>query len=61
MLAEFVLAMRHGLGLGKILGTIHTYPTWSEAGKATAGEWRRARQPAAVLRTLQWYHAWRRG
>lgn len=61
LLAEFVLAMRHRLGLGKILGTIHTYPTWSEAAKATAGEWRRARQPAAVLRGLQRYHAWRRG
>jgi pyruvate/2-oxoglutarate dehydrogenase complex dihydrolipoamide dehydrogenase (E3) component len=61
LLAEFVLAMRHGLGLGKILGTIHAYPTWAEAAKATAGEWRRARQPAALLRGLQRYHAWRLG
>ncbi|AEG91469.1 FAD-dependent oxidoreductase [Ramlibacter tataouinensis] len=61
MLAEFVLAMRHGLGLGKILGTVHTYPTWSEAGKYAAGEWRRAHQPARLMRWLARYHAWRRG
>jgi pyruvate/2-oxoglutarate dehydrogenase complex dihydrolipoamide dehydrogenase (E3) component len=61
LLAEFVLAMRHGLGLGKILGTVHTYPTWSEAGKYAAGQWRRAHQPQAVLRLLARFHAWRRG
>lgn len=61
LLAEFVLAMKHGLGLNKILGTIHTYPTWSEAAKYAAGEWRRAHQPQSVLRWVQRYHAWRRG
>jgi pyruvate/2-oxoglutarate dehydrogenase complex dihydrolipoamide dehydrogenase (E3) component/uncharacterized membrane protein YdjX (TVP38/TMEM64 family) len=61
LLAEFVLAMQHGLGLGKILGTVHTYPTWSEAGKYAAGQWRRAHQPQAVLRLLGRFHAWRRG
>jgi pyruvate/2-oxoglutarate dehydrogenase complex dihydrolipoamide dehydrogenase (E3) component/uncharacterized membrane protein YdjX (TVP38/TMEM64 family) len=61
MLAEFVLAMRQGLGLNRILGTIHTYPTWSEAGKYAAGEWRRAHQPDVLLRWLQRYHAWRLG
>jgi pyruvate/2-oxoglutarate dehydrogenase complex dihydrolipoamide dehydrogenase (E3) component len=60
LLAEFVLAMKHGLGLNKILGTIHTYPTWSEANKYAAGEWRRAHQPKAVLRGLERYHAWKR-
>jgi pyruvate/2-oxoglutarate dehydrogenase complex dihydrolipoamide dehydrogenase (E3) component/uncharacterized membrane protein YdjX (TVP38/TMEM64 family) len=61
LLAEFVLAMKHGLGLGKILGTIHTYPTWSEGNKYAAGEWRRAHQPARLLRWVARYHAWRRG
>jgi pyruvate/2-oxoglutarate dehydrogenase complex dihydrolipoamide dehydrogenase (E3) component/uncharacterized membrane protein YdjX (TVP38/TMEM64 family) len=61
LLAEFVLAMKHGLGLNKILGTIHTYPTWSEASKYAAGEWRRAHQPQAVLRALGRYHAWKLG
>jgi pyruvate/2-oxoglutarate dehydrogenase complex dihydrolipoamide dehydrogenase (E3) component/uncharacterized membrane protein YdjX (TVP38/TMEM64 family) len=61
LLAEFVLAMKHGLGLGKILGTVHTYPTWSEGNKYAAGEWRRAHQPARLLRWVARYHAWRRG
>ena len=61
LLAEFVLAMRHGLGLNKILGTIHTYPTMSEANKYAAGEWKRAHAPARVLAWLERYHAWRRG
>lgn len=61
LLAEIVLAMKHGLGLNKILGAIHTYLTWSEANKYAAGEWRRAHQPEALLRVLRRYHAWKRG
>jgi pyruvate/2-oxoglutarate dehydrogenase complex dihydrolipoamide dehydrogenase (E3) component len=61
LLAEFVLAMRHGLGLNKILGTIHTYPTLSEANKYVAGAWRRNHQPQALLKWLARYHAWQRG
>ncbi len=60
-LAEIVLAMRHGLGLNKILGTIHAYPTWAEANKYTAGQWKKAHAPERVLRWLARYHAWRRG
>ncbi|MGQ9667052.1 MAG: FAD-dependent oxidoreductase [Anaerolineae bacterium] len=61
LLAEFTLAMKHGLGLNKILGTIHPYPTWSEAAKYAAGEWRRAHAPQSVLAWLERLHAWRRG
>jgi pyruvate/2-oxoglutarate dehydrogenase complex dihydrolipoamide dehydrogenase (E3) component/uncharacterized membrane protein YdjX (TVP38/TMEM64 family) len=61
LLAEFVLAMKHGLGLSKILGTIHTYPTLAEASKYVAGEWRRAHAPQRLLALLSRYHAWRRG
>ncbi|MFW2353917.1 FAD-dependent oxidoreductase [Hydrogenophaga sp.] len=61
LLAEFVLAMKHGLGLNKILGTIHTYPTMAEANKYVAGEWKRAHAPQRVLAWLGRYHAWRRG
>jgi pyruvate/2-oxoglutarate dehydrogenase complex dihydrolipoamide dehydrogenase (E3) component/uncharacterized membrane protein YdjX (TVP38/TMEM64 family) len=61
LLAEFVLAMRHGLGLNKILGTIHTYPTLAEANKYAAGEWKKAHAPERVLRWLARYHQWRRG
>jgi len=60
LLAEYVLAMKHKLGLNKILGTIHTYPTLSEANKYAAGEWKRAHQPLAVLRWVERLHAWRR-
>ncbi|MFA6230018.1 MAG: FAD-dependent oxidoreductase [Rhodanobacter sp.] len=60
-LAEFVLAMRHGLGLNKILGTIHAYPTWAEANKYAAGHWKKAHAPERTLRWLARYHAWRRG
>ncbi len=58
-LAEFVLAMKHGLGLNKILGTIHTYPTMSEANKYAAGVWKRAHAPQRLLRIAQRYFAWR--
>ena len=61
LLAEFVLAMKHGLGLNKVLGTIHTYPTMAEANKYVAGEWKRAHQPLALLRWVERFHAWRRG
>lgn len=61
LLAEFVLAMKHDLGLNKILGTIHTYPTWAEANKYVAGEWRRAHAPQRLLVWVAKYHAWRRG
>ena len=61
LLAEFVLAIKHGLGLNKILGTIHTYPTWAEANKYAAGEWKRAHAPDRLLRWVEKYHTWRRG
>ena len=60
LLSEYVLAMKHGLGLNKILGTIHTYPTMSEANKYAAGEWKRAHQPATLLKWVERFHAWRR-
>ena len=60
LLAEFVLAMKHGLGLGKILGTIHAYPTMAEANKYAAGEWKKANQPERLLKWVERYHRWRR-
>ncbi|MBW7471896.1 FAD-dependent oxidoreductase [Marinobacter sp. F4218] len=61
ILAEFTLAMKHGLGLNKILGTIHPYPTWNESAKFAAGEWKRAHAPQGVLKLLEKLHGWRRG
>ena len=61
LLAEFVLAMKHGIGLNKILGTIHTYPTLAEANKYVAGNWKRAHAPQQLLAWVERFHAWRRG
>ena len=61
LLAEFVMAMKYKLGLKKILGTIHTYPTMAEANKAVAGNWQRAHAPQFALKVLERYHRWRRG
>jgi hypothetical protein len=61
VLAEYVLAMKHGLGLNKILGTIHTYPTMAEANKYAAGEWKRAHAPQRLLAWVKKYHALKRG
>lgn len=61
LLAEYVMAMKHGLGLNKVLGTIHTYPTLAEANKYAAGEWKRAHQPEKLLAWVKKFHDWRRG
>ena len=61
LIAEYVLAMKHGIGLNKILGTIHTYPTLAEANKYAAGAWKRAHAPQALLAWVERFHAWRRG
>ena len=61
LLTEFVTAMKYKLGLKKILGTIHTYPTMSEANKAVAGNWQKDHAPQFVLKLLKRYHSWRRG
>ena len=61
LLAEYVLAMRHNIGLNKVLGTIHVYPTMAEANKYVAGNWKRAHAPQRVLAWVERFHAWRRG
>ncbi len=61
LIAEFVLAMKHGLSLGKILGTIHIYPTLAEANRYAAGEWRRAHVNRRLLTLVERFHRWRRG
>ena len=61
LLAEFVFAMKHGHGLGKILGTIHIYPTLAEANKMVAGQWRRNHINGFLLSLLERFQTWRRG
>jgi pyruvate/2-oxoglutarate dehydrogenase complex dihydrolipoamide dehydrogenase (E3) component/uncharacterized membrane protein YdjX (TVP38/TMEM64 family) len=60
LIAEYVMAMRHRIGLNKILGTIHIYPTFSEANKYAAGVWKRAHAPEKILGWLRRYHTWMR-
>ena len=61
MLAEMVLAMRHGIGLKKVFGTVHAYPTYAEANRDAAGAWRNRHAPTWLLGGLKRYHAWMRG
>lgn len=61
LIAEYVLAMKHGIGLNKILGTIHAYPTLVEANKFAAGNWKKAHKPEGLLKWVERYHAWMRG
>jgi len=56
-----VLAMKHGLGLSKILGTVHIYPTLAEANKYAAGVWRRAQVTQGQHTLLRAFHDWTRG
>ena len=61
LIAEFVLAMKHGIGLNAILGTIHAYPTMVEANKYAAGAWKRATVTRGQWTVLAAFQAWRRG
>ncbi len=61
LIAEYVMAMKHKIGLNKVLGTIHIYPTLAESNKYVAGEWKRANQPEKLLGWLEKFHSWRRG
>lgn len=61
LIAEYITAMKYGLGLNKILGTIHIYPTLAEANKFAAGEWKRAHAPERLLRWVEKFHHWRLG
>lgn len=60
-LAEFALAMRKGLDLNAVLSTIHAYPTFAEANKFAAGNWKRAHAPGRILALMARFHAWERG
>ena len=60
LIIEFIAAMRNGIGLNRILGTIHIYPTLAEANKYAAGNWKRAHAPQKLLRWAERFHAWMR-
>ncbi|MBA58002.1 MAG: pyridine nucleotide-disulfide oxidoreductase, partial [Gammaproteobacteria bacterium] len=61
LISEYTLAMKYGIGLQKILGTIHAYPTMMEANKFVASEWRKKNKPEWALWVVERFHSWRRG
>ena len=61
LITEYISAMKYGIGLNKILGTIHIYPTMAEANKYVAGVWKKAHAPELVLNLAKKFHTWRRG
>jgi pyruvate/2-oxoglutarate dehydrogenase complex dihydrolipoamide dehydrogenase (E3) component len=60
ILAEVTFAMKHNMGLRKILQTIHPYPTWAEANKYTAGQYGLARKPERLLKWAERWFRWQR-
>ena len=61
IIAELVLAMKHNMGLRKIMQAVHSYPTWAEASKYAAGQYGLARQPVRLQRLAKRWFDWQRG
>jgi dihydrolipoamide dehydrogenase len=61
LITEYISAMKHGFGMNKILGTIHIYPTLSEANKFAAGVWKKANAPQGLLKIVEKFHKCMRG
>jgi len=60
MISEITLAMTHGLGLKKIAGTIHPYPTQAEAVRRVGDLYNRSRLTPFVKSLFQKWLAWTR-
>lgn len=60
LITEFITAMKNGFGLNQILATIHIYPSYSEANKYLAGQWKRKRAPQWALKILEKVHRFNR-
>ncbi|WP_321415959.1 FAD-dependent oxidoreductase [uncultured Desulfobacter sp.] len=60
LIHEFILAMKYNIGLNKILGTIHIYPTLAESGRFAAGAWKKARVPKNALKYVERFLSWQR-
>ncbi len=61
LLAEFIAAMKWGKGLKSVMGTIHVYPTLTEANKFAASTWRKKHAPENLLEWVKKFHDVRRG
>ena len=59
LLHEFVLAMKHGIGLGKISATTHAYPTFAELARKVGDKYNKRRLTPAARRIFGWLY--RRG
>lgn len=59
LIGSFVFAMTHNMGLKKIAGTTHIYPTMLEANRFAANAWRSARVPQKLLPWAKRYFEWR--
>ena len=55
MISEATLAMTSKLGLGKIGGTMHPYPTQSEVLRKASDKWQRRKLSPRVKWLFRWY------
>ncbi|NKB82041.1 MAG: FAD-containing oxidoreductase [Nitrospirales bacterium] len=60
LITEFTLAMKGGLGLSTITGTIHPYPTQAEVIKKVANAWRKTTFTEGKKKMLAKLFAWMR-
>ena len=60
MISELTLAVKAGLGLGTITGTIHPYPTQAEVIKKVANAWRKTTFTEGKKKILNRWFAWKR-
>jgi pyruvate/2-oxoglutarate dehydrogenase complex dihydrolipoamide dehydrogenase (E3) component len=60
LISEVTVAMRNGLGLAAIAGTIHPYPTQAEVLKRVATMWRKSTFTPGKQRLLKRWFAWTR-
>ena len=57
LLHEFVLAMKAGIGLGKIASTIHAYPTFAELARKAGEKYNRTRLTQRTKKIFTWLYA----
>lgn len=60
LISYWALAMKNKVGLGKILGTVHAYPTMSEANQRVAGVWKKASTSSKLIEMSEKINRFRR-
>jgi len=56
LLHEFVLAMKAGIGLKQISGTIHAYPTFAEIARKAADRYQKTRLTPLTKKIFDWLY-----